>query len=83
MIVVELFWETTNFGEFWGHDCSLTQYMEVPERIWEHNFDFLPLAGAHRDWILTQLMNAPESRWNTIFDFLPPRQIKIIVIESF
>ena len=75
--------ETTNFGEFWGHDWSLTQYMEEPESRQEHNFDFLPPTGARRYWISNQLVNAQEIRWNTIFDFLPPRQIQIVVLESF
>ena len=29
-------------GGFWVCDWSLTQFVNAPESIWEHNFDFLP-----------------------------------------
>ena len=34
LIAVELFQENNNFGEFWGHDWSLTEHVEAPERRW-------------------------------------------------
>ena len=61
--------KTTDFGEFWGRDWSLNQYVEAPESRWEHDFDFLPPTGARCDWILTRPVNDTESRQNTIFLF--------------
>ena len=39
LIVVELFQEKTNLGEFWSRDWSFTENMEAPENIWEYDFD--------------------------------------------
>ena len=60
MILVELFQENNKFGDFWGHDWSLTEYVEAPESRREHYFDFPPPIELRHEWILIRIVNSPD-----------------------